>query len=550
MRAPNTIEILESLGRNLPGVIFYRFIRHLGGELECDFISENIVKLTGYTSEEIIKQPSLLEKMVLPKYSDYIAENTDKSFRQHCNFDVEVECYSVNDGIRWMKIVCIPEKLANGDIYWFGIQTDITEEKKLTSKLSKNNHELRLLNNVNDILTSVDDEQSVYDLICNCLVTKGDYKLAWIGHQPDIKSKKQIVKPLSACGAVEYLSTITIDLNDPVMRDGPTGRVLLNGGRFINNDALTNPKFKPWLEAAQKFEIRSSIVLELEIFENKRSVLNLYSSNINAFDENEVQILERIAKTTSQAVRNIFIEIEKKNEELLREKVTNELMQRNRDLEQFAYIISHNLRAPVANILGLNLLLNDNPTETVKKEIISKLSTSAFRLDSVIKDLNNILQVRREISELKTEIDLRQLVENVKESISTIIANNNVVFKLNFNEVNKIKSIRTYLGSILFNLITNSIKYARIGEQICIEISSTRNDEFITLHFKDNGIGIDLSKYGDQLFGLYKRFNMNVEGKGIGLYMVKTQVEVMGGSISVKSELNVGTEFTITFPIH
>lgn len=548
MSTTNKNEILESIGRNLPGVFFYRFIRHLGGDLECDYISDNIIKLTGYSSEKIIKHPKLLRKMVLPKYLPYIAEQTEKSFREHCNFEVEVECNSVSEGIRWMKVLCIPENMPNGDTHWFGIQTDITEEKKLTSKISKNNHELKLLNNVNDILNIVDDEQNIYDLICSCLVIKGEYKLAWIGHQPKQGSKNKIVKYVSAYGAVDYLKNIKIDLNDSNMREGPTGKVLLNGGKCINNDAFSNERFKPWLEAAEHFDIRSSIVIELEIFEGRRSALNIYSSNINAFDENEVLILERIARSVSSAVRNTFIEIQKKTEQALREKVSNELVQRNRDLEQFAYIISHNLRSPVANILGLNQMLSDNPDEEMKKEILDKINISSTRLDSVIKDLNEILQVRREISELKTNIDLKQLIENVKESISAIIVNNKVEFKINFDEVGVISSIRTYLGSIFFNLITNSIKYAKPEESACIEISTKRVKNNIIILYKDNGIGIDLMKFGDELFGLYKKFNTNVEGKGIGLYMVKTQVEVMGGSISVKSELGLGTEFEITFP--
>jgi len=239
----------------------------------------------------------------------------------------------------------------------------------------------------------------------------------------------------------------------------------------------------------------------------------------------------------------------RKNEELIKEKITNDLLQRNRDLEQFAYIISHNLRAPVANILGLNLLLKDNPSDEYRAEILKKLDTSANRLDSVIKDLNNILQVRREVSEMKTDIDLYQLVDNVKESISNLIENKKVDFKINFDKINTIKSIRTYLGSVFFNLITNSLKYSKNDEPVCISITTEKINDNVIIKFKDNGIGIDLSKYGDQLFGLYKKFNMEVEGKGIGLYMVKTQIEVMGGAISVDSVLNEGTEFTIQLPI-
>jgi signal transduction histidine kinase len=82
---------------------------------------------------------------------------------------------------------------------------------------------------------------------------------------------------------------------------------------------------------------------------------------------------------------------------------------------------------------------------------------------------------------------------------------------------------------------------------LVIDISSGKSDDKIQLVFKDNGLGIDLDKKGDQVFKLYKRFHSHVEGKGVGLFMVKTQVETLGGTISISSEVNKGTEFSIEF---
>jgi hypothetical protein len=101
---------------------------------------------------------------------------------------------------------------------------------------------------------------------------------------------------------------------------------------------------------------------------------------------------------------------------------------------------------------------------------------------------------------------------------------------------------------VFYNLISNSIKYVQEGQAPTLSIWSEIKNNQIKLHFKDNGLGIDMEKNGAQLFGLYKRFNNNSEGNGIGLYMVKTQLESMGGSIEAKSKLNEGTEFVITLP--
>jgi signal transduction histidine kinase len=100
---------------------------------------------------------------------------------------------------------------------------------------------------------------------------------------------------------------------------------------------------------------------------------------------------------------------------------------------------------------------------------------------------------------------------------------------------------------VFYNLITNSIKYRKPDVPAVVEINGRRIDNGIQIVYKDNGLGMDLKKIGDQVFGLYKRFHANTEGKGMGLFMVKTQIESMGGKIAVKSELGNGCEFIITF---
>ena len=102
--------------------------------------------------------------------------------------------------------------------------------------------------------------------------------------------------------------------------------------------------------------------------------------------------------------------------------------------------------------------------------------------------------------------------------------------------------------SIFYNLILNSIKYRKPGSQPVINISTTLTDNVLSIYYKDNGRGVDMSKYANEIFGLYKRFDTSVEGKGMGLFMIKMQVESMGGNISLKSALNEGVEFVIEIP--
>lgn len=239
---------------------------------------------------------------------------------------------------------------------------------------------------------------------------------------------------------------------------------------------------------------------------------------------------------------------DRKNTEAEHEKMVNEIIQRSKNLEQFTYIISHNLRAPIANILGLSTILRDDITETERKTIYEYLFSAVAQLDDIIKDLHKILQAKSEIINSKESVYFHELVNAIKVSLHNIIQKENVTIITDFTRIDKIVIVKSYIYSIFHNLISNSIKYRRAGIENIITITTKEDKDYIRILFKDNGLGINLKENGDNLFGLYKRFHPHIEGKGLGLFMVKTQIEVLGGKIGVKSEQNIGTEFTIELP--
>jgi len=162
--------------------------------------------------------------------------------------------------------------------------------------------------------------------------------------------------------------------------------------------------------------------------------------------------------------------------------------------------------------------------------------------------LNNILQVTKDVSQKKEIVRFSDIVNDIKASLNTTISKEKAIFILDFSAVDEMLTLKGYMYSIFYNLISNGLKYHQPGIPAIIEIKSSKQNDKIELLFKDNGIGIDLKKKGEQVFMLYKRFHPQVaEGKGIGLYMVKSQVESLGGKISVESEVNKGTIFIIEF---
>jgi len=239
---------------------------------------------------------------------------------------------------------------------------------------------------------------------------------------------------------------------------------------------------------------------------------------------------------------------EQKNQEKEKEQLINELTQNNKDLRQFSYITSHNLRAPLSNLIGLLKLINDIyiPNEELKL-IIDGFSKSTYLLNETISDLGRVVIIRDNPSIEKQNITFEESFKNVIEQITILVDNNNpeIIIK---NENNlSIYSNKAYFESILLNLLTNSIKYKSPERELTITISILDRDNFTELLFEDNGIGIDLKKYSDKLFGLYQRFHNYPDSKGLGLYLVKSQIESMGGEITLESEVNKGTKFIIKF---
>lgn len=234
---------------------------------------------------------------------------------------------------------------------------------------------------------------------------------------------------------------------------------------------------------------------------------------------------------------------------LEREKMLLELSRNNKVFEQFTHITSHNLNAPIANIITLAETFNQLDSQAEKDLYIEFILTSAKSLQQVILDINQILHIRQHVGQAKESIDLNELVNNIKNIISTDLARHKATISQYF-AVSHIVSQRSYLHSIFYNLILNSIKYCRPGvaPQITITVQATNNQ--VILVFADNGKGIDMQKHGRKLFGLYNRFDNQVEGRGLGLFMVKTQIEELGGTIDVKSALGLGTTFTIKLPLN
>lgn len=246
--------------------------------------------------------------------------------------------------------------------------------------------------------------------------------------------------------------------------------------------------------------------------------------------------------------QNNEIALRNENLEAEVEKRTRELLDYNHQLQQFAFIASHNLRAPVASLLGLGNLLEVKPLPDADREQINRnMIVTARELDRVVRDLSTIQEMRKSSSELFSVIDLAEEVNHICVSLERELTESGSQLESDFSAAPLIHSVRPLFDSIMMNLISNAVKYRHPERPPHIRIRSEKREGEVCLTVADNGLGMELEVYGDKLFSLYGRFHSHVDGKGLGLYLVKTHVQALGGRIEVRSEAGKGTTFLVFF---
>jgi len=213
----------------------------------------------------------------------------------------------------------------------------------------------------------------------------------------------------------------------------------------------------------------------------------------------------------------------------------------NKQLEEFAYVATHNLRAPMVNLVSLVEMYH--PQEN-SNSIFEKIKFTSTTLNNILNDLIDIVVLNKPPIDTKTII-FNDLLEAVEKSIENQIISSGAMICCDFSEAPSITYPYSRLKSIVLNLLINSIKYKSPDRKCEIKIETKKKEDFICLTVTDNGIGIDMKKHGDKLFRAFKQLHKDDKGKGLGLYIIKSQVEILGGKVNVESELGKGSTFTI-----
>lgn len=219
----------------------------------------------------------------------------------------------------------------------------------------------------------------------------------------------------------------------------------------------------------------------------------------------------------------------------------------NKKLTNFAHIVSHNLRSHTANFSMLLDFLIREKEEKEKERIMKMLTHASDNLLDTLENLNDVVDISTNVNLDKKSLNLNENIIKVQQNLAAFLEKNKVEFINQVPNNISVLSVPAYLESIILNLVTNAVKYRDPKRNPLITLSAKKHDKSVILTIEDNGLGIDLNRYGGKIFGMYKTFHNKKDARGLGLYIIKNQIEAMGGNIIVNSEVGKGTTFNVYF---
>lgn len=305
------------------------------------------------------------------------------------------------------------------------------------------------------------------------------------------------------------------------------------------------PRVRIWAGNPEKPELKEgSYIHPRKSFEKWEEIVRGKSPK---WSKNEMDVAKTFVKDlTAFQLRDQAASLKQLNFQLSKSSQSLEI--KNNQLEDFSLIMAHNLRGPMNNILLLHEHYQNEPTEANAEFLLQKIPSIVENMITTMNDLNKVIDTRLEEELPVDEVDLADLINREWENLQPEEVQAVGVHLTTDLQVPTVFLPKVYAESILHNFISNAIKYRSLKRQPQVEIRSWEDEEQVYLSVSDNGLGMDLDKVGDRLFGLYKTFHYHKQAKGMGLYLTKMQIEALGGKITVESEPDKGTMFTVSFP--
>ena len=425
---------------------------------------------------------------------------------------------------------------------------DITERKRAEKELLRLNRTLQALSHSDRAMRRAKDETEYLKEVCKIIIDDCSYAMVWIGFAENDENKT--VRPVAFSGFDEsYLDTLGITWSDNKCGRGPTGTAVRTGKISACKNMLNDPNFEPWRKEALKRGYASSLALPLMDNGKAFGALTIYSTEVNPFTEDEINLLTDLTEDISYGILTIRLTDAKSKSDEILEKTLDELKRSNRELEQFAYVASHDLQEPLRMVSSFTQLLEMKYKDVLDAEALEYIHFSvdgAKRMQLLINDLLAYSRVNTKGGKFE-DVDLEKVLDEVLFNLEIVIEKNQA--NITKESLPHICADYSQMVQLFQNLIGNALKY-RSNESPQIFISSRKEDDHWLFSVEDNGIGID-PQYNDQIFRIFRRLHTHdeYEGTGIGLAIVDRILGRHGGRIWVESKLGKGSTFYFTIPI-
>jgi PAS domain S-box-containing protein len=483
-------EKFRLLAQNIPGAVY--LIKN-NPENTIVYLNDEIANLSGYPPDEFLSGRKNFFDLIHEADRLYVKNVRANSLEDRVSFQLEYRILHQSGQWRWMSETGIGVYSGSVPEFLEGCITDITSRKEAEEELRRMADEnSRMFNN-----TLTLGALATFDGYFKKLNPAWEKTLGWT-------REELMSKPFSAFIHPDDLAK-TSDILEIILRGNTVST-------FENRYRCKDGSYR-WLLWSSSPDIARKLIYASAI-------------DITSRKKSEEELL--------MSKRNLEV-------------AAFELEEQNRQLDEFAHIISHNLRAPVNNIKALLNFINDTSRISDYQLIFEKIKNVTFNISETMNELLETIRIKKNNEIERVEIRFKDVLDKIIQSLEGELIESGATVTYNFNNAPKIYYSKPYLESILQNLISNAIKYrspSRIPE---IFVSTDIIKNGIEMRVQDNGLGIDLKQYGHKLFGLHKTFHENKEARGVGLFLTKTQIETLGGNILAESEVDRGTTFIIQF---
>lgn len=508
------------------------------------YVSPSCERITGYRSEEFIADPSLVTRIVHPDDQAITTKHFLEDFRAQGVLHIDFRMITRTGEERFISHYC--QGVFGKDGEWLGRRAsnrDVSLRKRAEMELRRVNRALKVLGESGQAMARATDEKEFLAEVSRMIVDVGGYRLAWIGFAHD--DEKKSVRPVAQAGFEDgYLENVDITWAETQRGRGPTGTAIRTGRLTVCKNILKDPQFAPWRGEAVRRGYGSLIALPVSVSGKVIGALNIYATEPDAFDAEEVNLLEELANDVSYGLAALRDRIE-------REKAEEALVKSSNKIKMFAYSVSHDLKNPAIAIFGLAKRLNRYSRDRLDergRSYCDQILRASEHIASLVDKINLYIKTK-EVPLSIEKVRLKEIVDTVKEEFAPQLAGRQIRW-LEPEVIPEVNADRTSMVRVLRNLVENALKYG--GHDLSeIRISYRESEDSHILSVEDDGIGLK-DDDAKTIFGPFKRKRMagDVEGSGLGLAIVKEIAEQHKGRVWLEPDIKKGAAFRVSISKH